>query len=80
MILSVFLMMMIQSSETHLKNLVNTRLAENDKVRQMSEQWFGLRTIPHICHFLYTTAFVRPVKSPPKVRKFETKLPRDKTA
>ena len=24
------------------------------------------RTIPHICHFLYTTAFVRPVNSPPK--------------
>ena len=23
-------------------------------------------TIPDICHFLYTTAFVRPVKSPPK--------------
>ena len=25
-----------------------------------------LLAIPHICHFLYTTAFVRPVKSPPK--------------
>ena len=38
-------------------------------------------SIPHICHFWYTTAFFRPVKSPPKKYvNSRQKLLRDKTA